>query len=58
MFETRLEHQARQIREGEKPDNYMTPASLSELERNHLKDAFMVIKTLQSALGSTSGART
>ena len=58
IFETRLEHQARQIREGQKPDNYMAPASLSELERNHLKDAFMVIKTLQSALGSASGART
>ncbi|SNY91217.1 CBS domain-containing protein [Cohaesibacter sp. ES.047] len=58
IFETRLDHQARQIREGQKPDNYMSPAALSELERNHLKDAFIVIKTLQSALGSSSGART
>jgi CBS domain-containing protein len=47
----RLAHQARQVRAGEKPDNFMAPASLSALERNHLKDAFGVIKTLQSAIG-------
>ena len=57
IAEMRLEHQARQIREGRKPDNYMAPGSLSELERNHLKDAFLVIKTLQSALGSNQGAK-
>ncbi|WP_029058073.1 DUF294 nucleotidyltransferase-like domain-containing protein [Stappia stellulata] len=47
----RLAHQARQVRAGEAPDNFMAPASLSALERNHLKDAFGVIKTLQSAIG-------
>jgi CBS domain-containing protein len=47
----RLAHQARQVREGQKPDNFMAPATLSALERNHLKDAFGVIKTLQSAAG-------
>ena len=47
----RLAHQARQVREGQKPDNFMAPATLSALERNHLKDAFGVIKTLQSAIG-------
>ena len=47
----RLEHQARQVREGRKPDNFMAPSALSALERNHLKDAFGVIKTLQSAIG-------
>nr|WP_321456011.1 DUF294 nucleotidyltransferase-like domain-containing protein [uncultured Cohaesibacter sp.] len=52
----RLEHQARQIREGRKPDNFLAPATLSELERNHLKDAFIMIKTQQSALGHTQGA--
>jgi CBS domain-containing protein len=52
----RLEHQAKQIREGQKPDNFMPPAILSELERNHLKDAFIVIKTMQSALGHNQGA--
>jgi CBS domain-containing protein len=46
----RLEHQARQVRAGERPDNYLAPNSLSPLERNYLKDAFGVVKTLQSAL--------
>ncbi|MCA1299772.1 DUF294 nucleotidyltransferase-like domain-containing protein [Stappia indica] len=46
----RLAHQARQVRAGQKPDNFMAPNSLSELERNHLRDAFGVIKTMQSAI--------
>lgn len=48
---TRLEHQAEQVRAGQKPDNFMSPASLSALERNHLKEAFGVVKALQSAIG-------
>ena len=47
----RLRHQARQIRDGETPDNFLAPSRLSSFERNHLKDAFGVIKSLQSALG-------
>jgi CBS domain-containing protein len=47
----RLRHQARQIRDGEKPDNFLAPSRLSSFERNHLKDAFGVIKAMQSALG-------
>ncbi|MFP4125690.1 MAG: DUF294 nucleotidyltransferase-like domain-containing protein [Alphaproteobacteria bacterium] len=46
----RLEHQARQVRRGEKPDNFMAPSSLSALERGHLRDAFGVVKSLQAAL--------
>ncbi len=56
ISDMRLDHQARQIREGRAPDNYLAPASLSELERNHLKDAFLIIKTLQSALGQSQSA--
>lgn len=52
----RLEHQAKQIRAGQKPDNFMAPSSLSALERNHLKEAFGVIKSLQSALGHARAA--
>lgn len=48
---TRLRHQAEQIRRGDAPDNFLPPGALSELERSHLRDAFMVIKTMQSALG-------
>ena len=50
----RLEHQARQVRAGLKPDNFMMPSSISPLERNYLKDAFGVVKTMQSALGARS----
>ena len=51
----RLEHQARLIREGRKPDNFLAPSALSELERNHLKDAFVVVKTMQSAAAHSHG---
>jgi CBS domain-containing protein len=55
IAETRLEHQAKMIREGRKPDNFLAPGQLSELERNHLKDAFMVVKTMQSAAANSHG---
>lgn len=48
----RIRHQADQIRLGRKADNYLPPDDLSELEREHLKDAFKVIKTMQDALAS------
>lgn len=54
IAETRLRHQARQLRKDQHPDNFLSPVQLSELERNHLRDAFMVIKTMQSALGRAS----
>jgi CBS domain-containing protein len=46
----RIRHQAAQIRAGKSADNYLPPAHLSELERNHLKDAFKVIQTMQNTL--------
>ncbi len=49
---TRLKHQADQIRHGQKPDNFMNPEDLSDFERNHLKDAFSVVKTIQNAMAS------
>ncbi len=55
IAETRLVHQADQIKRGEKPDNFMSPADLSDFERSHLRDAFVVIKTMQSAAGSRGG---
>ncbi|TNF37043.1 MAG: cyclic nucleotide-binding/CBS domain-containing protein [Gammaproteobacteria bacterium] len=47
----RLRHQARLIKAGKKPDNFILPDELSNFERNHLKDAFEVVRTIQSALG-------
>jgi CBS domain-containing protein len=55
IAETRLEHQARQIKAGGAPDNYLAPADLSDFERSHLRDAFVVVKSLQSAVGHGKG---
>ena len=46
----RLEHQVRRIKQGQKPDNFVPPDKLSHFERNHLKDAFSIVRTMQSAL--------
>ncbi|MBK1698150.1 DUF294 nucleotidyltransferase-like domain-containing protein [Rhodovibrio salinarum] len=51
IAETRLRHQARRVEQGEKPNNYMSPEDLPHLERSHLRDAFVVVKGLQSTLG-------
>ena len=48
----RIQHQARQIRRGERLDNYLDPKALSGLERGYLKDAFIVIKDMQEVLES------
>ncbi len=52
---TRLNHQARQLRAGEQPDNYVHPKSLSPLARDHLKAAFGVVRTSQQALMNSFG---
>ncbi len=57
IAETRLENQARLIRSGRKPDNFLAPYDLSDFERSHLRDAFVVVRTMQSALGQSRGAR-
>jgi len=52
---TRLRHQAERIRRGDGPDNFMAPENLSHFERSHLKDAFSVVKTIQSVMNSGYG---
>lgn len=47
----RMRHQARQLRDGRKADNFLSPEDLSPLERGHLKEAFLLINTMQDALG-------
>ena len=49
----RMEHQAKKLQANEQPDNYLAPKRISKLEREHLKDAFKVIKTLQDSRQST-----
>jgi len=55
IAQTRLEHQADLVRKGQAPDNYLAPSDLSDFERSHLRDAFVVVKTMQSALGHGKG---
>ncbi len=55
VAETRLAHQARQVRAGERPDNFMSPTALSDFERSHLRDAFVVVRTMQSAVAQGRG---
>ncbi|MFM7335643.1 MAG: DUF294 nucleotidyltransferase-like domain-containing protein [Tabrizicola sp.] len=57
IAQSRLEHQARRVKGGEKPDNFIAPSELSDFERSHLRDAFVVVRTMQSAVGSSRGAR-
>ena len=48
----RIQHQARQLRAGQEADNFMSPDDLSHFERNHLKDAFSVVRSMQNTLGN------
>jgi CBS domain-containing protein len=45
----RARHQTAQIAAGESCDNFLRPADLSSLERNHLRDAFALLRTMQEA---------
>lgn len=54
----RLENQAHLVRSGRKPDNFLAPSDLSDFERSHLRDAFVVVRTMQSAVGHNKGALT
>lgn len=48
----RIQHQARRMSDGHAADNYLRPEELSNFERGHLKEAFGVVKSLQSALAN------
>jgi CBS domain-containing protein len=47
----RMAHQARQVAQGQAPDNFLGLEELSNFERSHLKEAFSVVQTLQGVLG-------
>ena len=47
----RLRHQARLINSGKPANNFIAPDELSNFDRNHLKDAFEIVRTMQDALG-------
>ncbi|MBD3763635.1 MAG: cyclic nucleotide-binding/CBS domain-containing protein [Rhodobacterales bacterium] len=52
----RLVNQADLVRSGRKPDNFLAPSDLSDFESSHLRDAFVVVRTMQAAVGHARGA--
>ncbi|RLV59298.1 cyclic nucleotide-binding/CBS domain-containing protein [Parashewanella curva] len=52
---SKVKHQAKQLLEGEETDCFISPNALSKLDREHLKDAFKVIKEMQSVRQTTYG---
>jgi CBS domain-containing protein len=51
IAEMRLRNQAAEVKAGHKPDNVLGPYDFGDFERSHLRDAFVVVRTMQSALG-------
>jgi CBS domain-containing protein len=49
----RLKHQSRQIKLGQRPDNFLSPKELSRIERQHLRDAFLIVRAMQTNLANT-----
>jgi len=48
----RLQHQGKQIVNGDSPNNFVNPDELSSFERQHLKTAFDIVRRMQSTLAS------
>jgi CBS domain-containing protein len=46
----RLIHQAKQIRAGAPPDNFVAPSELSGFEKRHLRDAFHIVRSAQQTI--------
>jgi CBS domain-containing protein len=57
LWQIRLEHQTRQVRDGVAPDDLVEPASLGPLARQGLKEAFRMIEREQDALAAELGLR-
>jgi CBS domain-containing protein len=57
LWQIRLEHQTRQIREGREPDDLVEPKTLGPLARQGLKEAFRMIEREQDALATELGLR-
>lgn len=47
---TRLAHQARRVRDGRDPDDFVAPRELSQFELRHLREAFGIVARAQRAL--------
>jgi hypothetical protein len=47
-----LDQQAEQVRRGDSPDYHLDPNALGKMDREHLRDAFQIIKSMQTALST------
>ncbi|MDO5098283.1 MAG: putative nucleotidyltransferase substrate binding domain-containing protein [Corynebacterium sp.] len=47
-----LHQQAEQVRRGEAPTYHIDPNALGKMDREHLRDAFQIIKSMQTALAT------
>lgn len=56
IADMRLRNQANQVKDGFRPDNYLAPYDYGDFERAHLRDAFVVVRTMQSALANSGRA--
>jgi CBS domain-containing protein len=56
LWRIRLEHQARQVRTAEAPDDFVDPKGLGPIARRGLKEAFSIIAAEQQALAVDVGA--
>ncbi|MCK8779862.1 DUF294 nucleotidyltransferase-like domain-containing protein [Rhizobium sp. NTR19] len=50
IADMRLRSQAEAVKAGRQPDNFLAPYDFGDFERSHLRDAFVVVRTMQSAL--------
>lgn len=50
LSQVRIRFQARELQEGQTPDNYIEPEQFSSSERQHLKDAFQILSNAQNFL--------
>ena len=57
LWQIRLEHQTRRVREGLEPDDRVDPRALGPLTRQGLKEAFRMINRAQDALAADLGLR-
>jgi CBS domain-containing protein len=57
LWQTRLEHQVRNVRQGSAPDDLVELRSLGPLARQGLKDAFRMIDVAQAGLARELGIR-
>jgi CBS domain-containing protein len=57
LWQVRLDHQAAMVQTGERPDDYVDPASLGPIARRGLKEAFRIIAREQRGLSSDLGLR-